>query len=277
MIDADRASCAPRREARDRRRADRPPRSRSCACATSAARPSCRTCCAASPSCRPRSAAPVGKAANQARQALEALIDARARRARGAASSTRGWPPTASTSRCPATPPQPVGRLHLLTADPARDRGRLPRPRLHASSRAPRSRPSTTTSTRSTTPDAPGARRARDTFYVGRRRVVLRTHTSPMQVRAMEAHPPPLYVVDPGPRLPAATPTPRTRRSSTRSRAWPSTRTSRWPTSRARCCASRARSSATTARCACARTSSRSPSRASRSTSRCFNCNGRAS
>ena len=28
--------------------------------------------------------------------------------------------------------------------------------------------------------------------------VVLRTHTSPMQVRAMEAHPPPLYVVIPG-------------------------------------------------------------------------------
>jgi len=27
---------------------------------------------------------------------------------------------------------------------------------------------------------------------------VLRTHTSPMQVRAMEAHPPPLYVVIPG-------------------------------------------------------------------------------
>jgi phenylalanyl-tRNA synthetase alpha chain len=28
--------------------------------------------------------------------------------------------------------------------------------------------------------------------------IVLRTHTSPMQIRAMEAHPPPLYVVIPG-------------------------------------------------------------------------------
>ncbi|MBJ7522036.1 MAG: phenylalanine--tRNA ligase subunit alpha, partial [Solirubrobacteraceae bacterium] len=36
-----------------------------------------------------------------------------------------------------------------------------------------------------------------DTFYVADH-VVLRTHTSPMQVRAMEAHPPPLYVVIPG-------------------------------------------------------------------------------
>ena len=45
--------------------------------------------------------------------------------------------------------------------------------------------------------------------------LVLRTHTSPMQVRAMEAHPPPLYVVIPG-RVYAPTPTPRTRPSFTR-------------------------------------------------------------
>jgi len=41
------------------------------------------------------------------------------------------------------------------------------------------------------------ARARTDTFYVGDE-LVLRTHTSPMQVRAMEAHPPPLYVVIPG-------------------------------------------------------------------------------
>jgi phenylalanyl-tRNA synthetase alpha chain len=41
------------------------------------------------------------------------------------------------------------------------------------------------------------ARARSDTFYVADD-VVLRTHTSPMQVRAMEAHPPPLYVVIPG-------------------------------------------------------------------------------
>ena len=47
-------------------------------------------------------------------------------------------------------------------------------------------------------PDAPRAGAHR---HVLRRRdatLVLRTHTSPMQVRAMEAHPPPLYVVIPG-------------------------------------------------------------------------------
>jgi phenylalanyl-tRNA synthetase alpha chain len=41
------------------------------------------------------------------------------------------------------------------------------------------------------------ARDRSDTFYVADD-VVLRTHTSPMQIRAMEAHPPPLYVVIPG-------------------------------------------------------------------------------
>ena len=45
------------------------------------------------------------------------------------------------------------------------------------------------------------ARARTDTFYLAllpRQDVVLRTHTSPMQIRAMEAHPPPLYVVIPG-------------------------------------------------------------------------------
>jgi phenylalanyl-tRNA synthetase alpha chain len=41
------------------------------------------------------------------------------------------------------------------------------------------------------------ARLPSDTFYVSDE-VVLRTHTSPMQIRAMEQHPPPLYIVVPG-------------------------------------------------------------------------------
>jgi len=49
------------------------------------------------------------------------------------------------------------------------------------------------------------ARAESDTFYIdahqpaqAKDRLLLRTHTSPMQVRAMEAQPPPLYVVIPG-------------------------------------------------------------------------------
>ena len=41
------------------------------------------------------------------------------------------------------------------------------------------------------------SRQATDTFYVSDD-VLLRVHTSPMQTRAMEMHPPPLYVVIPG-------------------------------------------------------------------------------
>jgi phenylalanyl-tRNA synthetase alpha chain len=45
-------------------------------------------------------------------------------------------------------------------------------------------------------PDHP-AREETDTFYVSRQ-VVLRTHTSPVQIRAMEERPPPLYIIVPG-------------------------------------------------------------------------------
>jgi phenylalanyl-tRNA synthetase alpha chain len=43
------------------------------------------------------------------------------------------------------------------------------------------------------------ARDAQDTFYVaGREGVVLRTHTSPVQIRTMLAHPPPVRIIAPG-------------------------------------------------------------------------------
>ena len=41
------------------------------------------------------------------------------------------------------------------------------------------------------------ARAMQDTFYLAEQ-VVLRTHTSPMQVRAMEVQPPPVYMIIPG-------------------------------------------------------------------------------
>ena len=266
-------SAARRGRGGDRRRAVDARRSRSCASATSAARPSCRTCCAASPQLPPEERGAVGTAANQARQALEALIEARGAELAAAELDTR------------------------LAARPRR---------RHAARRRRRSRSAACTC-------SPQTRREIEDVFLGlglhvvegpevelvhynfdalnhdpthpardphrhvlRRAddIVLRTHTSPMQVRAMEAQPPPLVRHRPRPRLPA-----RHRRDAhaavppDRGPA-PSTRTSRSPTSRARCWRSRARSSATSARSACARTSSRSPSRASRSTCRCFNCDG---
>ena len=47
-------------------------------------------------------------------------------------------------------------------------------------------------------PEHHPARDMWDTFHTTTPGVLLRTHTSPMQVRTMEAQPPPLYVVIPG-------------------------------------------------------------------------------
>lgn len=49
------------------------------------------------------------------------------------------------------------------------------------------------------TPPTHPSRSPQDTYYIaGRDDVVLRTHTSPVQIRTMEAHDPPVYVVAPG-------------------------------------------------------------------------------
>jgi phenylalanyl-tRNA synthetase alpha chain len=137
----------------------------------------------------------VGRAANQARQALEALIEARASELEAAELDTRLAADRIDVT-LPGEPPQPVGRLHLLTATwreledifvglgftvvegPEVET-------VHYNFDALNHGPTHPSRDRS------------DTFYVADD-VVLRTHTSPMQVRAMEAHSPPLYVVIPG-------------------------------------------------------------------------------
>jgi phenylalanyl-tRNA synthetase alpha chain len=137
----------------------------------------------------------VGRAANQARQSLEALIDTRASALSAGELETRLREDTVDVT-LPGSPPQPVGRLHVLTATqrlledvflglgftvmegPEVESVHYNFDALNHTATHP-------------------ARARTDTFYVGDD-LVLRTHTSPMQVRAMEAHPPPLYVVIPG-------------------------------------------------------------------------------
>jgi phenylalanyl-tRNA synthetase alpha chain len=137
----------------------------------------------------------VGRAANQARQALEALIAARAAELEAGELDTRLAGDRIDVT-LPGEPPQPVGRLHLLTATwreledvfvglgftvlegPEVETVHYNFDALNHSPTHP-------------------SRDRTDTFYVADD-VVLRTHTSPMQIRAMEAHPPPLYVVIPG-------------------------------------------------------------------------------
>jgi phenylalanyl-tRNA synthetase alpha chain len=165
--------------------------------------------------------AQVGRAANEARQALEALIEARAGELAGSELEGRLAQESIDVT-LPGSPVQEVGRLHVLTQttreleDVFLGLGFtvLEGPEVetvHYNFDA-----------LNHTPTHP-ARARTDTFYVAapeerRRRsgqeaatatgagarlgepedLVLRTHTSPMQIRAMEEHPPPLYVVIPG-------------------------------------------------------------------------------
>ncbi len=138
---------------------------------------------------------PVGRAANEARRALEALIEERV-----AALAASELDARLARDRIdvtlPGAPASPVGRLHLLTATWREiedvfvglgyEVAEGPEVELvhynfdalnHAATHPARART--------------------DSFYVSDD-IVLRTHTSPMQVRAMEAQPPPIFVIVPG-------------------------------------------------------------------------------
>jgi phenylalanyl-tRNA synthetase alpha chain len=147
----------------------------------------------------------VGKAANQARQALEALIQSRTEEM-----AVEELEQSLLTDRVdvtlPGAPPQPIGRLHVLSAT----RRELEDIFLGLGFTVMEGPEIETVhynfDALNHSPTHP-ARARSDTFYVAQDgagvlapqdELVLRTHTSPMQVRAMEAHPPPLYVVIPG-------------------------------------------------------------------------------
>jgi phenylalanyl-tRNA synthetase alpha chain len=137
----------------------------------------------------------VGRAANEARQALEALVAERRTALEDAELDTRLAADRVDVT-LPGSPVVPAGRLHLLTAvrreiedvfmglgfrvaeGPEID---LVHYNFDALNHDP----------------AHPARARSDTFYLGED-VVLRTHTSPMQSRAMEIEPPPLYIIVPG-------------------------------------------------------------------------------
>jgi phenylalanyl-tRNA synthetase alpha chain len=143
----------------------------------------------------PAERASVGRVANEARQALEALIAARAQELEAAELDARLAADRVDVT-LPGEPPQTVGRLHLVTQtwreleEVFRGLGFtvLEGPEVelvHYNFDALNFLP--------THP----SRSQMETFYTTAGHV-LRVHTSPMQVRAMEAHPPPLYVVIPG-------------------------------------------------------------------------------
>ncbi|HEX3391103.1 MAG TPA: phenylalanine--tRNA ligase subunit alpha [Solirubrobacteraceae bacterium] len=137
----------------------------------------------------------VGKAANEARRALEQLIEAKAALLDAGELQTR-LSEDAVDVTLPGTPPQPVGRLHVLTATMRE----LEDIFLGLGFTVLEGQEVETVhynfDALNHSPTHP-ARAKTDTFYLADD-LVLRTHTSPMQIRAMEAHAPPLYVVIPG-------------------------------------------------------------------------------
>ena len=146
----------------------------------------------------PDERASVGRAANEARRALEELLERREAELRGGELVRRLSEDRVDVT-LPGAPAQPIGRLHLLTST----RRELEDTFLGLGFTVLEGPEVETVhynfDALNHSPTHP-ARAPTDTFYVqdGRGDLVLRTHTSPMQVRAMEAHPPPLYVVIPG-------------------------------------------------------------------------------
>jgi phenylalanyl-tRNA synthetase alpha chain len=143
----------------------------------------------------PAERARVGAAANEARRSLESLIEQRAL-ALGAQELERELRADHLDVTLPGAPPRAAGSLHLLT----RTQRELEDVFLGLGFTVMEGPEIETVHNNfdalNHSPTHP-ARARTDTFYVSEE-VVLRTHTSPMQVRAMEAHAPPLYVVIPG-------------------------------------------------------------------------------
>jgi phenylalanyl-tRNA synthetase alpha chain len=146
-------------------------------------------------SLEPAERARVGAAANEARRALESLIEQRAASLRSEELEQELASDRVDVT-LPGAPPAHSGRLHLLS----RTQRELEDVFLGLGFTVMEGPEIETVHNNfdalNHSPTHP-ARARTDTFYVSDE-VVLRTHTSPMQVRAMEAHPPPLYVVIPG-------------------------------------------------------------------------------
>jgi len=177
---------------------------------------------------------PVGKAGNETRQALEAMIDCRRSALQGAELDERLGADEIDVT-LPGTPPVSAGHLHLLT----RTRRELEDIFIGLGYRVlegPEIEHDYYNFTALNHPAGHPARMLQDTFYVdpstlapesagqgtrpaangsagqapaasagspppahyGPRDVLLRTHTSPMQIRAMESQQPPIFIVVPG-------------------------------------------------------------------------------
>ena len=143
----------------------------------------------------PEQRGPVGKQANEVRQALEALLGRRTGELEASELDSQLAEDQVDVT-LPGDPPQPVGHLHLVSQI---------RRRMEdifvglgfAVVEGPEIEYEYYNFTALNHPPEHPARLPQDTFYLAEH-VLLRTHTSPMQVRAMELQEPPIYIVVPG-------------------------------------------------------------------------------
>jgi phenylalanyl-tRNA synthetase alpha chain len=137
----------------------------------------------------------VGKAANVARKALEELIEQRGAQLAGAELETRLAEDRIDVT-LPGAPLPPAGGLHLLTQTRREIEDVFIGLGYTVAEGPEVERVYYNFDALNHDPAHP-ARLRTDTFYVADD-VVLRTHTSPMQVRAMERQPPPIFLIVPG-------------------------------------------------------------------------------
>jgi phenylalanyl-tRNA synthetase alpha chain len=138
---------------------------------------------------------PVGKAANEARVTLEEVLDLRKEALEGDELERRLAEDRVDVT-LPGDPPRPVGHLHVINAT-RRDIEDVFLGLGFSVAEGPEVEFDYYNFEALNMPPAHPARALQDTFYLSEQ-VVLRTHTSPMQVRAMEAQPPPIYIIVPG-------------------------------------------------------------------------------
>jgi phenylalanyl-tRNA synthetase alpha chain len=137
----------------------------------------------------------VGKQANEVRQALERLLERRTVELEAAELDERLAQDRVDVT-LPGDPPQPAGHLHLVSQI---------RRRMEdicvglgfSVLEGPEIEYEYYNFTALNHPPEHPARLPQDTFYLAEH-VLLRTHTSPMQIRAMEQREPPIYIVVPG-------------------------------------------------------------------------------
>src|SRR3954454_7227750 len=139
----------------------------------------------------------VGAGANKARKGLEELIESRAESLDAGELESRLAEDRVDVT-LPGAPARPVGHVHLIT----RTTRQIEDTMVGLGYRVmegPEVEHDYYNFTALNHPPGHPARMLQDTFYVqSHPDVLLRTHTSPVQVRSMESQPPPIFIVVPG-------------------------------------------------------------------------------